>query len=156
MLTRSQLDWSRRISYLVICVLGGMLLEAALFTAVACASLRYPAADYWGRWLEELLGTFGSLTAQRAAARARGFLTFGLPLAFVAYFPAAWRRPDTAATRGCRTGWWRPHRWWGCSPIWARGCCGAGASTTITGSTAHHRCAGPVRTGPAHRGEQGQ
>ena len=37
-----------------------MLLEAALFTAVACAALRFPAADYWGRWLEELLGTFGS------------------------------------------------------------------------------------------------
>ncbi|MFF8025949.1 MFS transporter [Streptomyces sp. NPDC007896] len=37
---------------------------------------------------------------------------------------------------GCRTGWRRPHRWWGCSPIWARGCCGAGASATTPGSTA--------------------
>ncbi|MFB7444542.1 ABC transporter permease [Streptomyces mirabilis] len=89
-LTRSQLDWNAaRISYLVVCVLGGMLLEAALFTAVACASLRFPAADYWGRWLEELLGTFGSYPLNVLPRAVGGFLTFGLPLAFVAYFPAA-------------------------------------------------------------------
>ncbi|MFF0042470.1 ABC transporter permease [Streptomyces mirabilis] len=89
-LTRSRLDWNAaRISYLVVCVLGGMLLEAALFTAVACASLRFPAADYWGRWLEELLGTFGSYPLNVLPRAVGGFLTFGLPLAFVAYFPAA-------------------------------------------------------------------
>jgi ABC-2 type transport system permease protein len=66
-----------------------MLLEAALFTAVACASLRFPAADYWGRWLEELLGTFGSYPLNVLPKAVGGFLTFGLPLAFVAYFPAA-------------------------------------------------------------------
>ncbi|MGY1496522.1 ABC transporter permease [Streptomyces sp. QTS52] len=89
-LSRSDLDWTAgRITYLVVCVLGGMLLEAALFTAVACASLRFPAADYWGRWLEELLGTFGSYPLNVLPRAVSGFLTFGLPLAFVAYFPAA-------------------------------------------------------------------
>jgi ABC-2 type transport system permease protein len=89
-LTRSQLDWTAgRIGYLVAAVLGGMLLEAALFTAVCCASLRYPAADYWGRWLEELLGTFGSYPLNVLPKAVGGFLTYGLPLAFVAYFPAA-------------------------------------------------------------------
>jgi ABC-2 type transport system permease protein len=89
-LTRSDLDWTAgRITYLIVCVLGGMLLEAALFTVVACASVRFPAADYWGRWLEELLGTFGSYPLNVLPKAVGGFLTFGLPLAFVAYFPAA-------------------------------------------------------------------
>jgi ABC-2 type transport system permease protein len=89
-ISRSHLDWtSGRISYLVAAVVGGMLLEAALFTAVAAASLRFPTADYWSRWLEELLGTFGSYPLNVLPKAVGGFLTFGLPLAFVAYFPAA-------------------------------------------------------------------
>jgi ABC-2 type transport system permease protein len=89
-LSRSHLDWTAgRISYLIAAVIGGMLLEAALFTLVACASLRFPAADYWGRWLEELLGTFGSYPLNVLPKAVGGFLTYGLPLAFVAYLPAA-------------------------------------------------------------------
>ena len=89
-LSRSHLDWTAgRITYLIAAVLGGMLLEAALFTVVASAALRFPAADYWGRWLEELLGTFGSYPLSVLPKAVGGFLTYGLPLAFVAYFPAA-------------------------------------------------------------------
>ncbi|MFI9168266.1 ABC transporter permease [Streptomyces lincolnensis] len=89
-LSRSELDWSAgRISYLVAAVVGGMLLEAALFTALACASLRFPAADYWSRWLEELLGTFGSYPLNVLPKAVGGFLTYALPLAFVAYLPVA-------------------------------------------------------------------
>jgi len=89
-LARSDLDWTAaRITYLIACVLGGMLLEAALFTVVASASLRFPTADYWGSWLEELLGTFGSYPLNVLPKAVGGFLTYGLPLAFVAYFPAA-------------------------------------------------------------------
>ncbi|MFF6806598.1 ABC-2 family transporter protein [Streptomyces sp. NPDC012616] len=89
-LSRSELDWTAgRTSYLIVAVLGGMFLEAALFTAVASAALRFPAADYWGRWLEELLGTFGSYPLNVLPKAVGGFLTYGLPLAFVAYFPAA-------------------------------------------------------------------
>ena len=89
-LSRSDLDWTAgRISYLVVAVLGGLLLEATLFTVVACASLRFPAADYWGRWLEELLGTFGSYPLNVLPRAVGGLLTYGLPLAFVAYFPTA-------------------------------------------------------------------
>ncbi|MGW1210142.1 ABC transporter permease [Streptomyces sp. NPDC002499] len=89
-ISRSDLDWTAgRISYLIAAVLGGMLLEAALFTVVAAASLRFPAADYWGRWLEELLGTFGSYPLNVLPRAVGNFLTYGLPLAFVAYFPAA-------------------------------------------------------------------
>jgi ABC-2 type transport system permease protein len=89
-ISRSHLDWTAgRISYLIAAVIGGMLLEAALFTVVACAALRFPAADYWSRWLEELLGTFGSYPLNVLPKAVGGFLTYGLPLAFVAYFPAA-------------------------------------------------------------------
>ncbi|MDN0200602.1 ABC-2 family transporter protein [Streptomyces sp. S.PNR 29] len=89
-LSRSHLDWTAgRATYLVLAVLGGMLLEAALFTVVASASLRFPAAGYWGSWLEELLGTFGSYPLNVLPKAVGGFLTYGLPLAFVAYFPAA-------------------------------------------------------------------
>jgi ABC-2 type transport system permease protein len=89
-LSRSQLDWTAgRITYLIACLIGGMLLEAAMFTVVASASLRFPAADYWSRWLEELLGTFGSYPLNVLPRAVGGFLTFALPLAFVAYFPAA-------------------------------------------------------------------
>ncbi|MEV1078128.1 ABC-2 family transporter protein [Streptomyces sp. NPDC050211] len=89
-LSRSHLDWTAgRISYLIAAVIGGMLLEAALFAVMACAALRFPAADYWSRWLEELLGTFGSYPLNVLPKAVGGFLTYGLPLAFVAYFPAA-------------------------------------------------------------------
>ncbi|EFL35766.1 ABC transporter permease GacY [Streptomyces viridochromogenes DSM 40736] len=89
-LARSDMDWTTgRVTYLIAAVLGGMLLEAALFTVVASASLRFPAADMWGRWLEELLGTFGSYPLNVLPRAVGGLLTFGLPLAFVAYFPAA-------------------------------------------------------------------
>ncbi|MDL5204515.1 ABC-2 family transporter protein [Streptomyces sp. ALI-76-A] len=89
-LSRSDLDWTAgRAAYLVAAVIGGMLLEAALFTVVASAALRFPAADYWGNWLEELLGTFGSYPLNVLPKAVGGFLTYGLPLAFVAYFPAA-------------------------------------------------------------------
>ncbi|WP_328354160.1 ABC-2 family transporter protein [Streptomyces sp. NBC_00457] len=89
-LSRSHLDWTAgRISYLIAAVLGGMLLEAALFAVMACAALRFPAADYWSRWLEELLGTFGSYPLNVLPKAVGGLLTYGLPLAFVAYFPAA-------------------------------------------------------------------
>jgi len=89
-LSRSELDWTPgRIGYLAAAVVGGLFLEAALFTAVASASLRFPAADYWSYWLEELLGTFGSYPLNVLPRAVGGFLTYGLPLAFVAYFPVA-------------------------------------------------------------------
>ncbi len=89
-LSRSDLDWTTgRVSYLVAAIIGGMLLEAALFTVVASACLRFPAADYWSRWLEELLGTFGSYPLNVLPRAVGGFLTYALPLAFVAYLPTA-------------------------------------------------------------------
>lgn len=130
-LGRSHLDWTAgRISYLVTAVLGGMLLEAALFTAVASAALRFPTADYWGRWLEELLGTFGSYPLNVLPKAVGGLLTYGLPLAFVAYFPAA-----VLTGHGTAVPYWlaAASPYWACWRTSARGCCGGGVWGTTRG-----------------------
>lgn len=88
-LARSEHNWTAgQVAFLIAGVLGGMLVEAALFTAMGCAALRYPAANYWSSWLEELLGTFGSYPLNVLPKALSRMLTFALPLAFVAYFPA--------------------------------------------------------------------
>lgn len=132
-LGRSHLDWTAgRVSYLIAAVLGGMLLEAALFTVVAGASLRYPAADYWSRWLEELLGTFGSYPLNVLPRAVGGLLTYGLPLAFVAYLPAA---VLTGHGHSTVVPYWlaagSPSS--ACSPTWPRGACGDGRWGTTRG-----------------------
>src|SRR4029079_1289022 len=65
-----------------------MVLRAACLPVVAPASLRFPAADYWSQWLEELLGTFGSYPLNVLPKALSWLLTFVLPLPFVAYCPA--------------------------------------------------------------------
>ncbi|WP_435862755.1 ABC transporter permease [Streptomyces phaeochromogenes] len=88
-IARSTVHWTPgRTAFLVAGVLGGMLVEAALFTALSAASLHYPATSYWGTWLEELLGTFGSYPLSVLPKAVSGALTYVLPLAFIAYFPA--------------------------------------------------------------------
>jgi ABC-2 type transport system permease protein len=88
-LQRSSLDWTAgRITYVVAGVLGGMLVEAALFTALAAAAFHFPATSYWAQWLEELMGTFGSYPLSILPKVASAAFTFVVPLAFTAYFPA--------------------------------------------------------------------
>lgn len=86
---RSSLDWTPgRIAYLAAGVVGGMLVEAALFTALSSAAFHFPASFYWSQWMEELMGTFGSYPLSILPKVASGAFTFVLPLAFIAYFPA--------------------------------------------------------------------
>ncbi|MFJ5309815.1 ABC transporter permease [Streptomyces sp. NPDC088350] len=88
-IVRSSLEWTPgRIAFLVAGVLGGMLVEAALFTALSSAALHYPATSYWSSWLEELMGTFGSYPLNILPKAVSAALTYVLPLAFIAYFPA--------------------------------------------------------------------
>ncbi|MER5214826.1 ABC-2 family transporter protein [Streptomyces sp. NPDC002838] len=88
-LARSSLEWTPvRIAFLAAAVLGGMLLEAALFTALSSAALHFPATSHWSNWLEELMGTFGSYPLNVLPKAVSGALTYVLPLAFIAYFPA--------------------------------------------------------------------
>ncbi|MGJ5833735.1 ABC transporter permease [Streptomyces ossamyceticus] len=88
-IARSSVEWTPgRIAFLISGVLGGMLVEAALFTALSSAALHFPAASYWSSWLEELMGTFGNYPLNILPGAVSGALTYILPLAFIAYFPA--------------------------------------------------------------------
>jgi ABC-2 type transport system permease protein len=77
-----------KISYLVLAVLGGMLIEAAVQWTLACLLLRSPASWVLASWADELMATFGNYPLSIVPKAVQGLLTFVLPLAFVAYFPA--------------------------------------------------------------------
>jgi ABC-2 type transport system permease protein len=84
------LDWTLpRIGYVIAGLLGGMLMEAAIFTSLSSLHLRFPAAQAWSIWTEELLATFGNYPLKILPGVISGAFTFLLPLAFIAYFPAA-------------------------------------------------------------------
>ncbi|MGH1553053.1 ABC-2 family transporter protein [Streptomyces sp. L7] len=134
-LSRSHLDWTAgRIAYLIAALIGGMLPEAALFTTVVLRPRSAsPSADYWSRWIEDLLGTFGNYPLNVLPRAVGGFLTYGLPLAFVAFLPAA-----VLTGHGHDIG--VPYWLAASSPLVGlpdisrrRGCCGGGASATTPG-----------------------
>lgn len=78
-----------RIAYLAAGLIGGVLVEAAVSTALASCLLRFPATSAWNAWIEELLGTFGNYPLSFLPRLMRSAFTFILPLAFISYFPAA-------------------------------------------------------------------
>lgn len=84
------LDWTpARIAYLAVALAGGVLMEGAIATAVSSAALHAPATSYWSLWLDELMTAFGNYPLHILPGLVRDALTFVLPLAFVAYLPAA-------------------------------------------------------------------
>lgn len=92
------LHWTpARIAYLAAGLTGGVLIEAAISTTLASFMLRFPATSAWNLWIEELLGTFGSYPLGFLPRLMTNTFTFVLPLAFIAYFPAA---VLTGRTRG--------------------------------------------------------
>ena len=85
-----EVDWTpTRIAYLVLAIMGGLLMEGAIFTVLSCAALHAPATAYWSMWLDELTTAFGNYPLHILPGLVRDTLTFVLPLAFVAYLPAA-------------------------------------------------------------------
>ncbi|MDX3458205.1 ABC-2 family transporter protein [Streptomyces sp. ME02-8801-2C] len=89
-ISRSQHEWTvARILFLAGAVVGGMFMESAIFTAISSAALHFPATSYWSTWFEELMGTFGNYPLSILPKIAQVVFTCAVPLAFVAYFPAA-------------------------------------------------------------------
>jgi ABC-2 type transport system permease protein len=78
-----------RACYLAAGLTGGVLVEAAVSTVLASFLLRFPATSAWNSWIEELIGTFGNYPLGFLPRLVRSAFTFVLPLAFIAYFPAA-------------------------------------------------------------------
>jgi len=88
--SRVDIVWTAgKVGYLLLALLGGALLEAAIQTALSCAAFRFPAARAWSTWVDELMITLGVYPLDILPSLLRGVLTFVLPLAFIAYLPAA-------------------------------------------------------------------
>jgi len=88
--TRVHLHWTPlTVLYLIAAVIGGMFLEAAIQTAVSILAFRHtiPLAIYM--WFDRMIATFGNYPFSIFPLAARAVLTYVLPVAFVAYLPAA-------------------------------------------------------------------
>lgn len=88
--TRAHLHWTPlTVLYLVAAVISGMFLEAAIQTAVSVLAFGHtiPLAIYM--WFDRMIATFGNYPFSIFPLAARAVLTYVLPVAFVAYLPAA-------------------------------------------------------------------
>ncbi|MGY1456746.1 ABC transporter permease [Streptomyces sp. SS8] len=89
-LSQLAVDWTAaKAAYLAAAVLGGTLMEAAVQTALACAALRAATARTWSQWLDELTTTFGNYPLHILPTVVQAVFTYVLPIAFIAYLPAA-------------------------------------------------------------------
>ena len=87
---RFDLSWTpRRIALLLIGLLTGLLVEAAVHTAISAVALHLPATVYWSNWVEELMATFGNYPLNILPGLVQGTFTYLLPIAFLAYLPAS-------------------------------------------------------------------
>ena len=84
------IDWSPlSVAYAVLAVAGGCLVEAALRLAIAALAFRYLEMGALSNLVDTLIGNLGNYPMRIYGAAAQIALTFLLPVAFVAYFPAA-------------------------------------------------------------------
>lgn len=82
-------DWSpMAVVYLVWVILGGALLEMSLKLCAATFAFRFLQAGNLVGLLDHLLSDFGNYPLKIFGGTLEFLLTFGLPLAFVAYFPS--------------------------------------------------------------------
>jgi len=89
-LAKLHLVWTLwKVLYLVAAVLGGMFTEAAMLTVVAALSLRYRAGNALYSWVDTINGQFGNYPLRILPTPAQIALTYLLPVAFIAYLPAA-------------------------------------------------------------------
>jgi len=89
-LTRVHLHWTPLMAlYLIAAVIGGMFLEGAVQTAVSIIAFwrTMPLAVFM--WFDRMIATFGNYPFSIFPLAARVVLTGVLPIAFIAYLPAA-------------------------------------------------------------------
>jgi ABC-2 type transport system permease protein len=97
--SRLHVAWTPwHVAYLLAAVTGGVLLEAALFTLLAALTLLASIGFTPFQWLDSMLGTFGNYPLKVLPGPAQAVLTFALPIAFIAYLPAAVLTGRTLAT----------------------------------------------------------
>lgn len=89
-ITRVHLAWTPlMVLYLIAAVTGGALLEAAIQTLVSILAFRYTIPIAVFMWFDRMIATFGNYPFSILPLAARAVLTYVLPIAFVAYLPAA-------------------------------------------------------------------
>jgi ABC-2 type transport system permease protein len=88
--SRAHLDWTPgKVLYLAAAVAGGALLEGGVQTLVSILTFRYTVGISVFMWFDRMIATFGNYPFSILPLAARALLTYVLPVAFVAYLPAA-------------------------------------------------------------------
>jgi ABC-2 type transport system permease protein len=88
--TLVDVSWSPgAVGYLLLAVLGGTLIEFAMRLLCAALAFRFLTADPALYLLDEVFSNFGNYPLTIFGGVLSFLLTFALPLAFMAYFPAA-------------------------------------------------------------------
>ena len=89
-LTRLHLAWTPgKALFLAAAVIGGALLEGGVQTLVSILTFRYTIGISVFMWFDRMIATFGNYPFSILPVAARLVLTYVLPVAFVAYLPAA-------------------------------------------------------------------
>lgn len=85
-----RLHWTAAtLAFLVLVIVGSVLMEAGIQTAIASLSFWVVDSSPLGWWADELMNTFANYPLNVVNAVVRYFFTFVMPVAFLAYFPAA-------------------------------------------------------------------
>jgi ABC-2 type transport system permease protein len=77
------------VAFLVLVLVGGVLLEAAIQLAFSTLSFWVVDSSTVSWWADELMNTFANYPLDLFAAPVRYLFTFVVPVAFLAYFPGA-------------------------------------------------------------------
>src|SRR5262249_11180686 len=82
-------DWTApALLYLVLALAGGALIELALRVLFSALAFRFLSANAFMFLLDTLFSNFANYPLKIFGSVLEFLLTFGLPLAFMAYFPA--------------------------------------------------------------------
>ena len=83
-------DWTGpALLYLVLAIIGGALIEMALRVLFSSLSFRFLSSNSFMFLLDTVFSNFGNYPLRIFGSVLEFLLTFGLPLAFMAYFPTA-------------------------------------------------------------------
>ena len=90
-LTQLDLPWTpQRIGLLVVAVVCAVVLELSFVLHIAALVLRFPGATSLFFWLDNTISNFASYPLVIFPLVIRIAFTFVLPVAFIAFYPAAW------------------------------------------------------------------
>jgi ABC-2 type transport system permease protein len=85
-----RVDWSLvAVFFLLTTVLGGSLIEAAVKLMIISCAFRYLSTEAFLNVADDFINSFGNYPLKIFSKGMNLLFTFGLPLAFIAYFPAS-------------------------------------------------------------------